>query len=532
MKSLKKLKNIQYFLLLAGFSLIFSALVALPIEIEPEQNSLFTNSVDSGFFAVVAEFLLVAIAHYFLNLFLLSLRRFGLILWVVQCFFSLLTAYYFISFGKNIDSSVISDIIENLNDLTFEYLNLKSLLLILVITFILGYLAYLLQKKKMPCSRKTFLIFNSSILLLFIVLSSGDILFLKKIFRNYPPFSIVNSLFRYVEITWEMEVKIKKSQSLNLISQHKVSYKANKKPRVIVFVIGESLRNDYFYQLLPKFAPKLKNDPNILFFDDVHSCETSTNKSLPCLLTDVDNDNWSDFFNSVNLIDLFKAANFYSYWIDAQSLDSTYSLIVGSSDFVIERRAIDYDLHKKNNLDEDLLPYLQRAIDEKNERTKDKFILLHTLGSHWHLDMRYPKDYALFSPHCTVEKDLGFCSREEISNSYKNSVVYSLAVLEKIIDQLKDKNALVVFTPDHGFSLGEEGRFGNSASNNPFEQISVPLFIWYSAEFKKENSPLIKNLQRNSQQKITHSNVFHSIAGCSGIESDLIRKDLNLCAKK
>lgn len=445
-------------------------------------------------------------------------------------------AYFFVAFGKNIDAWVISDILENINGLTAEYLSFELVAIILLIVATFGFLAWKIQKQEKSFRSKSFLIIHSLLVLELVLVAIFADFVMKKVRRNYPPFSVVSSVSKYKKIIKESEIKIQKVQSLEIIKKNQISYKANKEPKITVLVIGESLRNDYFYEMLPKFSPKLNGEKNINFFKNVNACENITRKSIPCLLTDVDHKNWEGFFNSVNLIDVFNKVNFATYWIDNQSLygylDSTYSFLAKSADLVIEEKYINTDLGKYNNYDEVLLPYVKKAINEQKNDKKDKFILIHLLGSHWHLDGRYPKEYGVFSPHCSIDRVASSCSQEELKNSYKNSVVYSFKVLEEIVDLFRDKNAFLIFTPDHGFSLGEGGRVGNAADSKPFEQISVPLFTWYSDEFKKENAALVNNLAKNSRKKITHEQVFHSVLGCSNIETSLIKKDLNLCASK
>ena len=476
--------------------------------------------------------------QYLFSLIFLSLGTFGLVFWTINLLASFLVSYFFIIFGKNLDCWVISDILENISGLTFEYLSAKTVLLIFLATAIFAVFAYFVKLGRKNFTSKKFVIFHSIILLILLAIIFFDSLAMKKVRQNYPPLIIYSSIEKYIKIKKQTEIESFKSLSLNLIGKNKFEHQKNpNKPRTTVFIIGESLRNDYFYSMLEKFSPELKNDKNTLFFKNVNACETSTRKSIPCLLTDVDNKNWQNFLNSVNLIDVFNKVNFKTYWIDNQSLygyfDSNYSLLAKSSDVVIEQKYINSDTRSYSNYDEVLLPYLEKAISDKNSQKKDKFIIIHLFGSHWHLDSRYPENFAIFNPRCKLGKEASSCSKEELTNSYKNSVVYSLDVLKKILKLLADENALVFFTPDHGFSLGENGKLGNAADGKPFEQISVPMFIWYSNIYKKENQSVVSSLNKNYAKKLgknlTHEYVFHSLLGCSKIESNLIKKDFNLC---
>lgn len=535
MKLINKIKSHQSWILIVVLSVLASSVVSIPIAVKFYSESFRVGS-DYHLGKIILEVATVFIVQYLFCFALLSLKKVGLVIWSLIFFISFLIAYLFVLFGKNIDAWVISDMLENINGLTFEYLSPKAAISIAIFVGFFVFLARVAQQgKKTNFRSKSFVVTHLVILVVLLSVIFFEGFMMKKVRRNYPPLSVFSSVSKYIKIKKESDIKIKKSQSLEIIKNHQISYDKTQKPKLTVLIIGESLRNDYFYEMLPQFAPKLNKDKNIVFFKNVSACETSTRKSIPCLLTNVDHKNWEGFLDSVNVIDVFKKLDFRSYWIDNQSLygyfDSTYSFLAKSSDVVIEEKYINLDIGRYDNYDEVLLPYIKKAIDENSSAQKDKFILIHLLGSHWHLDLRYPKEYAVFSPHCSIDKDASQCSKEQIKNSYKNSIAYSLKVMEDIIDLFRDKNSVVLFTPDHGISLGENGRLGNAAEDKPLEQVSVPLFVWHSDEFKKENRELTENLHKNSLKKITHEYVFNSLLGCSGIKTDLVKDEQNLCKK-
>ena len=69
--------------------------------------------------------------------------------------------------------------------------------------------------------------------------------------------------------------------------------------------------------------------------------------------------------------------------------------------------------------------------------------------------------------------------------------------------KLEQKNAIVIYSSDHGFSLGENGFFGN-ASKDPLaqkEQTDIAMFMWLSDYFIKKN-PAIANTTRFSPRDV------------------------------
>ncbi len=84
--------------------------------------------------------------------------------------------------------------------------------------------------------------------------------------------------------------------------------------------------------------------------------------------------------------------------------------------------------------------------------------------------------------------------------------------------------------------LGEQGVYGHGwpTSLAPKEQMKVPLAIWASPSFiakrKDEWASLRTAASKAAASNVTHDYFFHTLLGCSGVRSTLLRSDLNLCA--
>ena len=73
--------------------------------------------------------------------------------------------------------------------------------------------------------------------------------------------------------------------------------------------------------------------------------------------------------------------------------DSTISTYAYEADIIKFFSYSDYS--QRGEYDTKLMPYLSRILSES---TKKKFIILHTLGSHFNYMDRYPKDFDIFKP--------------------------------------------------------------------------------------------------------------------------------------
>lgn len=69
-------------------------------------------------------------------------------------------------------------------------------------------------------------------------------------------------------------------------------------------------------------------------------------------------------------------------------------------------------------------------------------------------------------------------------NSYDNSVTYVDHFISSVIDQVRDKKAIVFYAADHGESINErEHLHGTPRELAPPEQFRVPMMVWMSDKY-------------------------------------------------
>ena len=296
----------------------------------------------------------------------------------------------------------------------------------------------------------------------------------------------------------------------------------------VVLIIGESARFDRFsingYQKTT--SPKLESTESLQKFKS-RTCDTVTHISVPCIIT-------RDFMqekiagDETSFLSLFKKLGFTTYWLGAQRIhqfmSSNANNFYDEVDFfmILPGGSALYRIERK---DHGLLPFLQTALNKK----KRNMIVLHTAGSHWDYSERYTKEFEKFKPVCELaRKDYSSCANQEISNMYDNSILYTDHFIASVIDKLRDRNAILFYTSDHGESLGENGVFGH-AGDKIEEQMNVPFFVWTSEKFQSANPELYKNLSKNNNKEINYKFLFHSILDCSNIKGDIIDQNFSLC---
>ena len=297
-------------------------------------------------------------------------------------------------------------------------------------------------------------------------------------------------------------------------------------PTVVIFVVGETARSMNFslngYER--KTNPLLEKQ-DIVYFKDAIACGTSTATSVPCMFSPQNQKDFdeSDAKFTENVIDLVQKAGYQVIWLEN---DDGCKGVCDRVDKMIKMRDVNNPKYCRKDycLDESLIDGLDETLAGIKQ---DTLIVLHAQGSHGpKYYQRYPDAFKKFLPTCDTA-DMQECSREQIVNSYDNTILYTDFVLSSVIDIVKKHPRLeagVMYVSDHGESLGENNIYlhGMPYSIAPDEQTRVPMLIWMNETMKKwdyiDYSCLKEAAEKNTY---SHDNIFHSLLGLLEIKTTL-----------
>ena len=167
----------------------------------------------------------------------------------------------------------------------------------------------------------------------------------------------------------------------------------------------------------------------------------------------------------------------------------------------------------------------------RNSESQRIFALIHQTGSHgpayW---TKYPLEFQHFTPVCETVQ-LVDCTREQLFNAYDNTLRYTDSLLADLIDQLEsleDANAALIYVPDHGQSLGENGFFthGSPKVIAPEEQRNIPFLVWMSDGFRASRK--ISDAGLAIDQGFPHDFPFHSVMGAFGMRSEIYKPEFDI----
>lgn len=292
----------------------------------------------------------------------------------------------------------------------------------------------------------------------------------------------------------------------------------------VILVIGESLRYDHL-QLNGydrNTTPLLAKDSNVVSFPNIYTKPCFTHVSIPHMLTRADSIFPERAYNEQSFITLFKQAGYYTSWLANQESVSTYVYFMNECDTLVYANSGKSLYIFDKWLDTDLLPIYKKELSRKN---KNKFILLHTIGSHWWYDSHYSDSFRVFKP--TIKsRVISSCSKEEMINSYDNTVLYTDYVLSKVIAELKYEKAILFFLSDHGESLGEDGYFTHGVDRPILHRPAC--FVWYSSSFATSYPEKVKYLKLNKMNYYRTDFLFHSILDAADIDSQYKKEKFSI----
>lgn len=457
---------------------------------------------------------------------------------------SIIADYFMRTYGVVIDDTVFQSLFESSKTEIYQYYHLGFVLEISVFFVIFVFLF-----KKTKCKEINFFtrlkVYLTSMFLSIAIVAFVGVFFYKdfaSFFRNnrqvrhlLNPINFLYQSYNFINFY----VNKNSSRFVSISDDSKIS--SRNKPILFVFILGETARSKNFslngYHRATN--PNLVNEQNLINFKNVTSCGTATAISVPCMFSDKNRNtfNKSKDIKRGNIIDILNKVGFDSIWVDNNT---------GCKGVCDRIKKLDLEPYKSSKIcnsggcyDEILNLAFEDIVDKQINIKSDKSIInnraiyMHMLGSHGPTYyLRYPKEFEVFKPVCNTSR-LSDCNKDDIINTYDNTIIYTEHVISNVIVKLKsikEYDSLLIYMSDHGESLGERGVYLHSLPYffAPEAQKKIPFFIWYSDSFFNNQTGLIKMIKKRSYCDLSHDNLFHTILGGLNIESKFYNSELDI----
>jgi lipid A ethanolaminephosphotransferase len=446
---------------------------------------------------------------------------------------SSLVAYFMGTYDIIVDKLMIQNILEtNLHE-SLDLVSVREVLYFLILGVIPSIIVY--RVKIQPTRLKSALIDGAKS----IALSLGIVIviivafskFYTSFFREHValrsytnPANYLYAIGDYIHQSFSSELT-----GVKIIGEDAHVVHASGDRKLIILVVGEAVRWDHFgLNGYERDTTPLLRKEDIINFPQFTSSGTETAVSVPCMFSSFGRNEYSKekAQHTENVLDILKRTGVNILWRDNNSDSKGVALRVAYED---------YKTAEKNTLcedgecrDEGMLVGLQEYINAHPKG--DILIVLHQMGNHGPAYYkRYTKIFEKYTPVCKTNQ-LEQCSKEEITNAYDNTVLYTDTFLSNVINLLRgndEKFATGMFyLSDHGESLGENGLYlhGFPYSIAPEAQKHIPAVMWFGKQFKIDKTKIAAFAKEPQSQ----DSLFHTLLGYLDVTTVVYKPELDL----
>ena len=313
----------------------------------------------------------------------------------------------------------------------------------------------------------------------------------------------------------------------------------------IVLIIGESYSKAHcqLYGYPQKDTPRqrrLERGGWLTKFNDVVSCWNLTSfvfKNVLSMHVVGEKGEWCDY---PLFPELFRKAGYQVTFLTNQFLlaagQAVYDFSGGFflNDPVLSKAQFDLRNTSLHRFDEGLLSDYDNFLNEGKINLKgNNLIIFHLIGQHVSYNTRYPKDRAKW--HADDYKELrpdiaGDHYRRRMIAAYDNACLYNDSIVTQIVKRFEDKDAIVVYMPDHGEEIFEPGRDiicrnHSAAVDWPLAhyEFEVPFWIWCSRKYAHREPEVFKAIKDAKNRRFMTDALSHMMVWLAGISS----KDYN-----
>jgi heptose-I-phosphate ethanolaminephosphotransferase len=384
-------------------------------------------------------------------------------------FYFVIETTSYIAISSNFSSSYMFLLIETnqqeLKEFTTSYINISTLVFI----FLMIVLFFVFRRMKLVVNASKKILVSGFVFFGIIVLLKFTGLIESNAYHN-----MVRGTYGYFEL--QNSVKFNSNISINDI-------KTTADNEILVVVLGESTTSQHMqiYGYERKTTPLLYSIKDSLYlYNNVISTDVITTKSLPKILSSIDNTNNKEI--STNIIDVFNKAGYKTYWLSNQRpigfYDNQISKIASVSSYF---KFFNHGNEVKTTSHDEVL------IQEYNSILKQEgkmIIFLRLIGTHFDYNKRYPSSFNKFIGSTNASK------KEKIINYYDNAILYNDFIVYSFISELQKQNkkSALLYLSDHGESVYDGTNFfGRSETVLTKSMFEIPFFVWVSKDFELPN---------------------------------------------
>jgi len=310
-----------------------------------------------------------------------------------------------------------------------------------------------------------------------------------------------------------------------------------------IVVIGESLDKSHMslYGYMRNTNPllsELRSDPGFITFNNAFSNHTHTVEALSLALTEANQLNNKNYYESLSILNVLRQAGVESHWISNQSLysewDNLVSVLANEADNLI---TLNYSIGKhtrSQSLDEVVINEVELILSQLDDTSK--VIFVHLSGSHWSYCSRFPQEYSVFQGALHPGYfGLVLSENKQLArniNCYDNSVLYNDFVVASLLKALKSKNDIssLIYLSDHPEDVFSE--YGHNSDKFDIPMTQIPLLMWFSEAYRLTYTEKFHALNQNSEALFGNDFLYDSLIGIMDLHTDRYNPQHDLSSNK
>jgi heptose-I-phosphate ethanolaminephosphotransferase len=240
--------------------------------------------------------------------------------------------------------------------------------------------------------------------------------------------------------------------------------------------------------------------------------------------------------------EVFRKAGYHVTFITNQFLPKAKEAVYDfSGGFFLNDSALSSRLFDERNTelyryDGDLVEEVSRKAESGKWKAESGHLtILHLMGSHVDYQARYPqKTFRRFTPQQYDRPELTPKQRQTLAH-YDNSLLYNDSVVKAITDRFADRDALVIYMPDHGEEIFDSepyvsGRLHNTKVDYRLahNEMEIPFWIWGSPRYIENHPYGWLAIQAAKDRPLMTDALPHLLLYLGGISTPLYRSELNV----
>ena len=313
----------------------------------------------------------------------------------------------------------------------------------------------------------------------------------------------------------------------------------------IVLIIGESygkLHSQQYGYFMPTTPRQIKREKSGLLvpFSDVVAPWNLTSfvfKNVFSLHVVGEKGEWCDYplFPS-----LFRKAGYHVTFITNQFLPKAKQAVYDfSGGFFLNHPELSAAMFDSRN--QQLYRFDRGLLDDydKNQQqhnTDHNLIIFHLLGQHVKYNQRFPSDRRHFKAEDYEKKraDLDGKQRNVLAD-YDNAILYNDSIVDAIISRFEDKEAIIIYMPDHGEECYEGNRgfiCRNHSAAIDYDlahyEFEIPFWIFCSYKYAAKHPDIYREIIGAKNRRFMTDALPHMLLYLAGIQTKDYHAEYNI----